>query len=197
MAAEQERDEQGRWTSGGGGGAKRDASEWAKRLAGPLSSKATKEGGFTYRPGAPRADRVPTDGFMVSRAPSENQGHVVEMAKMAKEAGEKAAGRNPPPSADELRAEVSAKVKESVKKDVTAWLEKSIPSIQKMGSDHYLGGWYETDDKGAAVALHLDVSQRFDPRHKDQALKAGRERNQMAIWDVGGKQEIQTGGTGR
>lgn len=184
-ADDQPRDDHGMWTKGGG----RDARSWAAKFAGPLANKAEKDGGFTYRPGAPKNARIPTDGIMVSRAPSEGQGHVVEIAKMA----EAAASRENPPTAAALRAEVVTKTRDAVK----AWLAKAVPNIQKLGPDHYLGGWFEKDDKGNPVALHLDVSQRFDPKDREKALSAGRARNQLAVWDIGKMEEIKTGGTGR
>lgn len=54
--------------------------------------------------------------------------------------------------------------------------------------DVYLGGWV-SDGK-----LWLDPSQNIADH--DQAVKLGKGRNQVAIWDVQGGQEIDTGGTG-
>lgn len=164
-----------------GGGQGAFVAKHSDRYAAPLLAKAEKEGGFTYRPGAEKQKRTPTEGFMVSRDPSEKVGHVIEIEKMAM--------RDPPPTKTELHAEV--------KKAVSEWLAKSVPNMQKLGADHYLGGWMQKDKDGAPVALHLDISQHFDPRHKDDATKAGRDRNQMAIFDIGKFEEISTGGTGR
>lgn len=52
----------------------------------------------------------------------------------------------------------------------------------------HLGGWV-SDGK-----LWLDPSERIADRH--EAMKAGKERDQVAIWDVAGGQEIGTEGTG-
>ena len=52
----------------------------------------------------------------------------------------------------------------------------------------YLGGWV-SDGK-----LWLDPSENIADH--DQAVKLGRGRNQVAIWDVQGGREIDTGGTG-
>ena len=52
----------------------------------------------------------------------------------------------------------------------------------------HLGGWV-SDGK-----LWLDPSENITDR--DEAIKAGKARDQLAIWDVAGGQEIDTGGTG-
>lgn len=57
-------------------------------------------------------------------------------------------------------------------------------------SSMHVGGW-KNDKDGK---FYLDPSQHFTDRN--QAIKAGRARNQIAIWDVKNKQEIDTGGTG-
>jgi hypothetical protein len=178
-AEDQPRDENGRFAGGGG----LNVQAWAKHLVG----EAERKGGFTVRPEANRR-WVPQDGIMVSRAPSEGHGKVVEIRAMAKSIAE----REPAPTRTEARKELRGKVLAEVEK----WLDEVGPAIQKLGPDHYLGGWHEKDEHGA-VALHLDVSQRFSSQHKDKALAAGRERNQLAVWDIGKKEEIPTGGTGR
>jgi hypothetical protein len=58
------------------------------------------------------------------------------------------------------------------------------------GEDQYLGLWWNKDKK----EISLDVVDRIKTRSK--ATKAGRERNQQAIWDVKNQEEINTGGTG-
>jgi len=58
------------------------------------------------------------------------------------------------------------------------------------GKDQYLGLWWNKDKK----EISLDVVDRIKTRSK--ATKAGRERNQQAIWDVKNQEEINTGGTG-
>lgn len=142
--------------------------------AGHLTGKAFKQGGFTMKPG----DKTPTSGIMVSRDPKEGHGHVIEIAQLKGMKNEK-----------ELRAHVEQKV--------SAWLEKAMPSREKLGEDHYLGGWLERAKDGSPVALHLDISQRFSEKNEAGAIKAGRERNQLAVWHIGGQREIDTGGTGR
>lgn len=182
------RDERGRFGPGGSGSA---AKLWAEKkraaaMAGPLADKAEREGGFTVKPGASKSERTPSSGVMVSRDPKEGLGHVVEIRDMAK----KMAERDPPPTEAQVRAEIRAHVHEQVQK----WLEKSLPAVAGKG-DHYLGGWFERDSSGSPIALHLDVSQRFEDR--DKAISAGRERNQLAVWDIGKMEEVSTGGTGR
>jgi hypothetical protein len=56
------------------------------------------------------------------------------------------------------------------------------------GQQTYLGGWVH-DGK-----LWLEPSDNF--ARMGEAVAAGRERNQIAIWDVAGLQEIDTGGSG-
>jgi hypothetical protein len=160
------RDDQGKFTSGGGG--------LSSRIAGPLVSRATKQGGFSYRPGA----KAPKTGYMVSLPTTAGLNHVVDIQELAK--------RDPPPTEKELREEVRDRVKK--------WLDKTLPAVQSK-PEHYLGGWMQKDDKGTPQALHLDVSQRFDDR--DKATAAGRERNQLAIWHLDKGEEIPTGGTGK
>ena len=58
------------------------------------------------------------------------------------------------------------------------------------GKDQYLGLWWNKDKK----EISLDVVDKIKTR--SQATKAGRERNQQAIWDVKNQEEINTGGTG-
>lgn len=60
--------------------------------------------------------------------------------------------------------------------------------IFKNNPNVYLGGWV-SDGK-----LWLDPSENIADR--DHAVKLGRSRDQVAIWDVQGGQEIDTGGTG-
>jgi len=61
---------------------------------------------------------------------------------------------------------------------------------EQLGGKNYLGIWH--DKKNDEVVL--DVVDNI--LKQDEAIRAGRERNQQAIWDVKNKQEIPTGGTG-
>lgn len=61
--------------------------------------------------------------------------------------------------------------------------------ILKQAGAH-IGGW--EDSKTSKV--HLDVSHNIS--RASHAIRAGRERNQIKIWDVKRKREIDTGGTG-
>jgi hypothetical protein len=163
------RDENGRFASGSIGA-------WMHRTLGEhLTQTAAETGGFSYRPGNAASERVPTTGYMVSLPPGAGLNHVVDIKELAASGLEGKA----------LEREVS--------KRVEAWLSKAVPAVDQK-SEHYLGGWLERHN-GGAVAFHLDVSQRFTD--KDAAVKAGRERNQLAIWHIDGKREIDTGGTGR
>ena len=68
--------------------------------------------------------------------------------------------------------------------DVTAYLEGITPPE----TDLYLGAWSNDG------YVFLDVSEQFQDR--DEAIQAGTNRNQIAIWDVVNKREIPTGGDG-
>ena len=56
--------------------------------------------------------------------------------------------------------------------------------------DQYLGIWFNTNNG----KVYLDITDNIADRRKAESL--GRERNQISIWDVVNKVEIQTGGTG-
>lgn len=49
--------------------------------------------------------------------------------------------------------------------------------------NHFLGGWY------FELNFYLDVSQKVEI--KSEAIKLGRERNQIAIWDANNDKEIK------
>jgi len=55
---------------------------------------------------------------------------------------------------------------------------------------NYLGLWHNTEDN----QVYLDVSENIQDR--ERATSAGRERDQISIWDVVNFAEIDTGGTG-
>ena len=57
-------------------------------------------------------------------------------------------------------------------------------------ADRYIGGWVD------AGKLHLDVSQNFPSSRREQAIAAGRRRNQIAVFDLDTFTDIPTGGTG-
>jgi hypothetical protein len=57
-------------------------------------------------------------------------------------------------------------------------------------SGAHLGGW---TDK-ASGKTYLDVSQNVS--RASHAIKLGKERNQIAVWDVKRSREVKTGGTG-
>lgn len=72
---------------------------------------------------------------------------------------------------------------------VSAYAARNADALSQPGS--YIGGW--RDSKSGKT--YLDVSHNI-PRQRS-AVKAGKERNQIAIWDVKRKREIRTGGTGK
>lgn len=55
----------------------------------------------------------------------------------------------------------------------------------------HIGGW--TDKESGQT--YLDISHNI--KNKNAAVRAGRTRNQIAIWDVKKGREIRTGGTGK
>lgn len=55
----------------------------------------------------------------------------------------------------------------------------------------HIGGW--TDKESGHT--YLDISHNI--KNKNAAVRAGRARNQIAIWDVKKGREIRTGGTGK
>jgi hypothetical protein len=54
----------------------------------------------------------------------------------------------------------------------------------------HIGGWYDTESQN----IFLDLSQVFD--NEAEAIQAGRDRDQIAIFDLNKGEEISTGGTG-
>lgn len=72
---------------------------------------------------------------------------------------------------------------------------KALSSFMKQNRDtltkgSYLGLWHNTADGN----VYLDVSDNIIDRAT--ATRAGRDRNQISIWDVANFKEIDTGGTG-
>lgn len=72
---------------------------------------------------------------------------------------------------------------------------KALSSFMKANRDtltkgSYLGLWHNTADGN----VYLDVSDNILDRAT--ATRAGRDRNQISIWDVANFREIDTGGTG-
>ena len=75
----------------------------------------------------------------------------------------------------------------------------------------YIGIWFDADDKvydseGNVVGdkpenerdpkYYLDISEYYTPDQLEEAKQVGRERNQIAIYDLENKTEIPVGGTG-
>lgn len=55
-------------------------------------------------------------------------------------------------------------------------------------SNLYLGGWLSDNDGNKKV--YLDLSEHFSDKAK--AIQAGKDRNQIAIWDCANQKEIFT-----
>ena len=56
--------------------------------------------------------------------------------------------------------------------------------------DYYIGGWY--DEKAHELVLDPTVNVA----DREEAVRLGTKNNEQSIWDVEGKEEIPTGGTG-
>jgi hypothetical protein len=171
------RDAKGRFSTGGSA-----LSMWADkrapRLAGFLYDKVDKQGGASYRPGGKPSEREPKTGFMVAVPIEKGLNHVIDIRAMA--------NRIPHPTRSELKKEVVG--------HFTEWLQKALPALKDMPG-HFLGPWLQKDDAGNPIALHLDGSQQIADR--DKAVQAGKDRNQIEVWDVVKGEGISTGGTGK
>ena len=94
------------------------------------------------------------------------------------------------------KVELSGQVKKSAARaEFKGFIERALPYLVTH-PDSYIGGWLEKDAGGRPVRLHLDVSERYDRQHLAAATQLGRERNQIAVWDVDNLREIATGGSG-
>lgn len=58
------------------------------------------------------------------------------------------------------------------------------------GGEFFIGTWFDEENNEVV----LDVAERFTDR--DEAIQAGRDRNQQKIYDIGTGELIDTGGTG-
>ena len=80
---------------------------------------------------------------------------------------------------------------------VSAWVEHlAAPYVAAHPAPfyrpHYVGSWVDS----ASGWVYLDVVEIFAREDLDDAIDAGYDRNQIAIWDAGRQEEIATGGTG-
>jgi hypothetical protein len=171
------RDAKGRFSTGGSA-----LSMWADkrapRLAGFLYDKVGKQGGASYRPGGKASEREPKTGFMVAVSTDKGLNRVIDIGAITH--------RTPPPSASEVKKEVIG--------HFTEWLQKALPALEHEPG-HFLGLWLQKDDAGNLIGLHLDGSQQIADR--DKAVQAGKDRNQIEVWDVVKGEGISTGGTGK
>lgn len=71
---------------------------------------------------------------------------------------------------------------------VDKWLEAEAEALDGQGV--YIGGWYDTQNQKVV----FDAVEHFSDR--EEAIRAGRERDQIAIWDLEQEVEVGTGGTG-
>jgi hypothetical protein len=70
---------------------------------------------------------------------------------------------------------------------VAAWVRRVLPVVLA-GRDLWIGAWVD------GGTLYLDVSERIAAR--EVAARVGRERDQIAVWDLGRGEAVPTGGTG-
>lgn len=71
---------------------------------------------------------------------------------------------------------------------IEAYARQHADALRQPGA--HIGGWKDTE----SGKVYLDIAHNIP--HRSQAVKAGKDRNQIAIWDVKRKREIRTGGTG-
>lgn len=92
-----------------------------------------------------------------------------------------------------LRVEDAADITESVAAWVTGTAAPFIAAHPApFYHPHYVGSWVDSD----TGTLYLDVVEIFPREEIVEAIAAGRDRNQIAIWDAGRQELIETGGTG-
>jgi hypothetical protein len=77
---------------------------------------------------------------------------------------------------------------------IVEWVEENASAITgnpaPFFNPRYFGVWADGD------TLYLDIVEAFPREEKDAAIAAGIARNQIAIWDNGRSELIETGGTG-
>lgn len=71
-------------------------------------------------------------------------------------------------------------------------LSSFLQANRELSQGAYLGLW---DNSAGDGKVYLDVSENIMDR--EAAILAGRERDQISIWDVANFEEIDTGGTGK
>lgn len=71
---------------------------------------------------------------------------------------------------------------------IDQYIEDNLDLLSQEGN--YLGFWHDEDNN----EMVLDVAEVFSDR--DEAIQAGIDRNQQAIYDIGNNELIDTGGTG-
>jgi hypothetical protein len=75
---------------------------------------------------------------------------------------------------------------------VNTWVRAVAPHVTgPHNRPRWFGSW-QSDG-----VIYLDVVETFTRDDYDDAVRAGRERNQIAIWDAGRQEEIPTDGDGR
>lgn len=81
------------------------------------------------------------------------------------------------------------KSRKELRADIKAYAKKNSDLLG--GDEFYLGLWLNNDNG----ALYLDTSSVLDDL--EAAKAAGRDADQIAIWDIANMQEIPTGGSGK
>jgi hypothetical protein len=82
----------------------------------------------------------------------------------------------------------------NLRDDVRSWVDSVADAVTAATGPFQprraFGAWYFMG------RLYLDVVELYRREDEDLAVKAGHERNQIAVWDAGRCVEIPTGGTG-
>lgn len=82
-----------------------------------------------------------------------------------------------------------AKDRTKLKAAMAKWLDEAAPA-QAKNPDYHFGTWVDPD----TGIVYFDIVEVMQDRAKAEA--AGRDRNQIAIWDLANQAEIKTGGSG-
>ncbi|MDE2100871.1 MAG: phage portal protein [Patescibacteria group bacterium] len=219
------RDDNGRWTSGGGGGSNSGSSSGQRSLSDSYPSQlgTSIEDDESMFEGSPEAGRGNERGVDPTHAPQGAQREAAlqglqralladRMMSALKEHGGFTIDKG---TAQDVTTGYSVSEHPELSKtfsvdkmqiqDVESWLDKVSPQIDRhfgLGEaenkpKYYVGGWV---DKGT---VWLDVVSVYNHNQRDQAVEAGKKANQISIADLDAISRgdfdnafINTGGTG-
>jgi hypothetical protein len=89
----------------------------------------------------------------------------------------------------ELGAAFKPESKEHLIRELKSYVRRAASKVAS-DPDFHFGGW---ESKGV---IYLDVSKRYPKERESDAHAAGRQNNQIAVFSLDRREEIQTGGTG-